>query len=177
MAEQYYYNKRIHNAPIRRRLDRRFVSWVMIAACIGAVIASGFVFSAKCHFEAVALGYLTQQQRTALDEQTERRRQLELERARALAPEELEQRARRVGLRNPEPLVPQAESAANGGRPAAATSNGAAASARRAPKSDPADADTVRVSDPAADPSAPATRPAAQPAATDSTGLRKATQY
>lgn len=107
MTQHYYYSKKISNAPIRRRLDRRFISWVLISVCVGTLIASGFVFSAKCHFEAVALGYQTQQERSQLDLQEERRRQLELERARALAPEELEQRARGVGMRNPE-VVPVA---------------------------------------------------------------------
>ena len=102
MTQSYIYNKRIRNSHIRRRLDRRFVSWVMIGATIGTVIASGFVFSARCHFEAVALGYETQQQRVLIEEHEKERRQLELERARALSPEELEQRARRIGLRSPE---------------------------------------------------------------------------
>ena len=109
MAVQYFYNKRVHNAPIRRRLDRRFVSWVMISACVGSVIAFGFVYSARCHFEAVALGYETQQWRTQLAEQEERRQQLELERVKANAPEEIEQRARRLGLREPEPAMRQRE--------------------------------------------------------------------
>jgi len=102
MTQSYIYNKRIRNSHIRRRLDRRFVSWVMIGATIGTVIASGFVFSARCHFEAVALGYETQQQRVLIEEHEKERRQLELERSRALSPEELEQRARRIGLRSPE---------------------------------------------------------------------------
>jgi hypothetical protein len=105
MADRYYYNKRIQNAPIRRRLDRRFVSWVMLSACIGAVVAAFFVYSARCHFEAVALGYETQQRRTEIDQRQEERRRLELERTRALSPEELESRARRIGLTEPN-LVP-----------------------------------------------------------------------
>lgn len=106
MAERYYYNQRIRNAPIRRRLDRRFISWVMVSACAGAIVTFWFVFSAQCHFEAVALGYETQQRREQIEQQLEARRQLELERTRALSPEELEERARRIGLRNPE-LTPE----------------------------------------------------------------------
>lgn len=102
MTQQYIYNKRIRNAPIRRRLDRRFVSWVMISATIGTFIASGFMFSARCHFEAVALGYETQQKRVLIGEHEKERRQLEMERSKALSPEELEQRARKLGLRAPE---------------------------------------------------------------------------
>jgi hypothetical protein len=102
---EYLYNKRVRNAPIRRRLDRRFVSWVMVSACVGAVVASGFVYSARCHFEAVAIGYETQLRREELAEQEERRRQLELERVKATAPEEIEHRARRMGLRAPEQVV------------------------------------------------------------------------
>lgn len=102
MTQPYIYNKRIRNAPIRRRLDRRFVSWVMISATIGTFVASGFVFSARCHFEAVALGYETQQKRVLIEEHEKERRQLEHERSKALSPEELEQRARKLGLRAPE---------------------------------------------------------------------------
>jgi len=110
MAELYYYNNRVRNAPIRRRLDRRFLSWVMVSACVGTIVAFGFVYSARCHFEAVALGYETQQRREELERSAERRRQLELERARTLAPEDLEHRARRIGLRDPEPPAKNANS-------------------------------------------------------------------
>ncbi len=102
MTQPYIYNKRIRNSPIRRRLDRRFVSWVMICATIGTIVATGFVFSARCHFEAVALGYETQQKRVLIEEHEKERRQLEMERSKALSPEELEQRARKIGLRAPE---------------------------------------------------------------------------
>lgn len=103
MAEQYFYNTRVCNAPIRRRLDRRFLSWVMVSAFVGTVVAFGFVYSARCHFEAVALGYETQQRREELERNAERRRQLEVERSRTLAPNDLEHRARRLGLCDPEP--------------------------------------------------------------------------
>jgi hypothetical protein len=103
MAEPYFYNQRVRNAPIRRRLDRRFLSWVMVSAFVGTVVAFGFVYSARCHFEAIALGYETEQRRTELERYEERRRQLELERERTLSPEELEQRARRLGLCRPIP--------------------------------------------------------------------------
>jgi hypothetical protein len=108
MATRYYYDKRIRNAPIRRRLDRRFVTWVLISACVGAVIASGFVYSARCHFEAVSLGYETQRRRAEIEQHAEQRRQLELERARVLAPDDLTERARRIGLRDPEPTRAEA---------------------------------------------------------------------
>lgn len=120
MTQQYIYNKRIRNSTIRRRLDRRFVSWVLICSTIGIFIASGFVFSARCHFEAVALGYETQQKRVLIEEHEKDRRQLEMERSRALSPEELEQRARKIGLRAPEirPFEPVAStSAAAASRP------------------------------------------------------------
>ena len=108
MAERYFYNQRVRNAPIRRRLDSRFLSWVLVSACIGTVVAFGFVYSARCHFEAVALGYETQQRREELERTAERRRQLELERARTLAPDDIEHRARRIGLRDPEPATKSA---------------------------------------------------------------------
>ena len=102
MAERYYYNQKVRNASIRRKLDRRFISWVMVCACFGAAITTGFVYSARCHFEAVALGYETQKQRMDIEQRMEQRRKLELDRTMALSPEELEQRARRIGMRNPD---------------------------------------------------------------------------
>ena len=102
MAERYYYNQQVRNASIRRKLDRRFISWVMICACFGAAITTGFVYSARCHFEAVALGYETQKQRQEIEQRMEQRRKLELDRTMALSPEELEQRARHIGMRNPD---------------------------------------------------------------------------
>lgn len=112
MAEPYFYTTRIRNAPIRRRLDRRFLSWVMIAACTGTFVACAFVYSARCHFEAVSLGYETQERRGELAKLAERKRQLELERARSLSPDELEHRARRIGLRDAELPSAVAEAAA-----------------------------------------------------------------
>jgi len=110
MAEPYFDTTRIRNAPIRRRLDRRFLSWVMIAACTGTFVACAFVYSARCHFEAVSLGYETQERRDELAKLAERKRQLELERARSLSPDELEHRARRLGMRDAE--LPSAAAAA-----------------------------------------------------------------
>lgn len=122
MAEPYFYNQRVRNAPIRRRLDRRFLTWVMVAACTGAFVACGFVYSARCHFQAVALGYQTQENRELLDKLAERRRQLELERSRSLSPDQLETRARRLGLREPEAPVAAAATTTptTAGKPGAA---------------------------------------------------------
>lgn len=114
MAERYIYNKSIRNAPIRRRLDRRFVSWVMAAAFVGAVLTAGFVYSARCQVEAVSLGYETQQRRAELEKASEERRRLELERERESSPALLEKRARKIGLSLPE--LPAAQAAVAGVR-------------------------------------------------------------
>jgi hypothetical protein len=98
MAERYIYSKKIANAPIRRRLDHRFIRWVLSAAVVGSLVAFSYVYSARCHFEAIALGYETQQKREELERRIEERRKLEIERQRELAPEQLERRARRLGL-------------------------------------------------------------------------------
>ena len=103
MTERYIYNKKIRNAPIRRRLDHRFVSWVMVAALVGSVVASGFVYSARCQVEAMTLGYETQQRRTELEQIAEQQRALELERERECAPAQLEKRALKIGLKTPDP--------------------------------------------------------------------------
>jgi hypothetical protein len=102
MTERYIYSKKVSNAPIRRRMDHRFVRWVMAAALVGSVVAFSYVYSARCHFEAIALGYETQARRAEIDRHTEERRRLEFERQRELAPEQLERRARRLGLSTPQ---------------------------------------------------------------------------
>jgi hypothetical protein len=102
MAERYIYDKKIANAPIRRRLDHRFVRWVLSAAVAGSLVAFSYVYSARCHFEAIALGYETQQKRVELEQRVEEQRKLELARERELAPEQLEQRARRLGMTPPQ---------------------------------------------------------------------------
>jgi hypothetical protein len=98
MSERYMYNKQIRNAPIRRRLDHRFITWVMVAACLGGVLTFGFVYSARCQVEAMALGYETQERRAELERAAEHRRMLELELQRESSPALLEKRARKLGL-------------------------------------------------------------------------------
>jgi hypothetical protein len=51
----------------------------------------------------MSLGYETQQRRTELEQIAEHQRALELERERECAPALLEKRARRIGLKPPEP--------------------------------------------------------------------------
>jgi hypothetical protein len=102
MSERYIYSRQITNAPIRRRLDHRFVRWVMSAAVVGSLVAFSYVYSARCHFEAIALGYETQQKRAELERRVEERQQLELEREREISPGQLERRARRLGLAIPQ---------------------------------------------------------------------------
>ena len=101
MAARYVYNQKVRNAPIRRRLDHRFLTRVMVAACLGSMLTFGYVYSARCHFSVIELGYQTQRRRAELEQHSEQRRVLELERARARAPEQIERRARRLGLRAP----------------------------------------------------------------------------
>jgi len=102
MSERYIYNKSISNAPIRRRMDHRFVRWVMAAAVVGSLVAFSYVYSARCHFEVIALGYETQEKRAEIERHAEERRRLEFERQRELAPEQLEKRARKLGLSTPQ---------------------------------------------------------------------------
>jgi hypothetical protein len=108
MAERYIYSKKIANAPIRRRLDHRFIRWVMSGAVVGSLVAFSYVYSARCHFEAIALGYETQQKREELARHIDERRKLEIERQTELAPEQLERRARRLGLSTPQYSTPTA---------------------------------------------------------------------
>jgi len=58
--------------------------------------------SARQHFEAISVGYQSEELRRQSAQLEERLRQLELEYARASSPVEIEKRAQKLGLERPE---------------------------------------------------------------------------
>jgi hypothetical protein len=101
MTDRFFPEKRIDNSRVARPVGVQVLLWLAAIAIAGALVSSGFVISARQHFEAIGLGYESEGLRKQADELEEKLRKLELERARALSPVELERRARQMGLEHP----------------------------------------------------------------------------
>jgi len=111
MPDRFFPDKRIENAPVARPVSRRVLAWLGIVVVAGALLASGFIISARQHFEAISLGYQSEELRRQSTQLEEKLRQLELEYARAASPVEIEKRAARIGLERPDKKTPDDPSA------------------------------------------------------------------
>jgi len=105
MTSRFYLEKRIANSRVARPVSRRVFAWLATIALGGALISAGFVISGRQHFEAVSIGYQSEELRQQAFQLEERLRQLELEYARVSSPVEVEQRARKIGLLRPESKI------------------------------------------------------------------------
>lgn len=102
MADRFFPDKRIENAPVARPVSRRVLTWLGVVVVAGGLLACGFIVSARQHFEAISLGYQSEELRRQSAQLEEKLRQLELEYARAASPVEIEKRAHKIGLERPE---------------------------------------------------------------------------
>src|ERR1051326_7459436 len=91
------------NAKIRRTRDVSALSRLALLLFCGLVLASGFVFAAKQHFAAVQYGYQNESLRNERKKLLEENQRLALERDRAMAPDNLDPAARRLGLKPARP--------------------------------------------------------------------------
>ncbi|HJQ67577.1 MAG TPA: hypothetical protein VKA70_01290 [Blastocatellia bacterium] len=103
MTDRFFPDKQIQNARVARPVSGRVVAWLVIIAIAGALVSGGFVISAGQHFQAVQLGYQSEELRREATELDEKLRQLELQYARASSPVEIEKRAQKIGLDRPKP--------------------------------------------------------------------------
>ena len=101
MADRFFPDKRIENAPIARPVSRRVLAWLGIVVVAGVLLSSGFIISARQHFAAISLGYQSEELRRQSSQLEEKLRQLELEYSRAASPVEIEKRAEKIGLERP----------------------------------------------------------------------------
>jgi hypothetical protein len=108
MTDRFFPDKQIQNARVARPVSGRVIAWLTIIAIAGALVSGGYVISAGQHFEAVQLGYKSEELRRQASELDEKLRQLELQYARASSPVEIEKRAQKIGL---ERLKPKAKEA------------------------------------------------------------------
>jgi len=102
MTDRFFPVKQIHNDPVARPVSSRVLGWLAALGVAGALLSGGFVLSARQHFEAISVGYQSEDLRRDAMQLEERLRQLELEYARASSPVEIEKRAQKLGLERPD---------------------------------------------------------------------------
>jgi hypothetical protein len=101
MTDRFFPRKQIRNSRVARPVSAHVFAWLAIIAVAGALISSGFVISAGQHFDAVKIGYESEELRRQAAQLEDRKRRLETERARESSPIEIERRATRLGLQRP----------------------------------------------------------------------------
>ncbi len=102
MADRFFPDKHIENAPVARPVSRRVLAWLGIVVVAGGLLSGGFIIGARQHFAAISLGYQSEELRRQSSQLEEKLRQLELEYSRAASPVEIEKRAQKIGLERPD---------------------------------------------------------------------------
>ena len=113
MADRFFPEKQISNVPVARPVSSRVMGWLAAIGVAGALLSCGFIISARQHFEAISVGYQSEELRRQSERLEERLRQLELEYARASSPVEIERRAQKLGLGRPHNKTPDKPASAN----------------------------------------------------------------
>jgi hypothetical protein len=116
MTDRFFPDKHITNVPVARPVNSRVMSWIAAIVIAGALLAGGFVMSARQHFAAVSVGYQSEELRRESAQLEERLRQLELEYARASSPLEIERRAEKLGLERPDKKTDKTEKGTSPGK-------------------------------------------------------------
>ena len=98
MTYRYHHNKGIRNATVHRPVNPRVFKWLTVIAVAGALLSCAFVMAARQHFQAISIGYQTEDLRKQSSQLDEKIRQLELDYSRAASPFEIEKRAAELGL-------------------------------------------------------------------------------
>lgn len=102
MTDRFFPEKQISNVSVARPVSSRVMGWLAAIGVAGALLSCGFVISARQHFEAISVGYQSEELRRQSSQLEERLRQLELEYARASSAVEIERRAQKLGLERPD---------------------------------------------------------------------------
>ena len=114
MTNRFYPDKQIRNTQVARPVSSRVFVWLTVIALAGALLSCGFVISARQHFQAISVGYQNEELRRQAAQLEEKRRQLELEYARLSSPVEIEKRAQKIGLAQPQNQPSNIRRPANG---------------------------------------------------------------
>ena len=112
MTDRFFPEKRISNVPVARPVSSRVMGWLAAIGVAGALLSCGFVISARQHFEAISIGYQSEELRRQSAQLEEKLRQLELDYARASSPVEIERRAQKLGLERPDKKTAEQPAAA-----------------------------------------------------------------
>src|SRR6185369_1393078 len=112
MTDRFFPAKQIHQEPVARPVSGRVLGWLAAIGVAGALLSGGFVISARQHFEAISIGYQSEEMRRQSAQLEERLRQLELEYSRVSSPVEIERRAQKLGLERPDKKTTGASDAA-----------------------------------------------------------------
>jgi hypothetical protein len=118
MTDRFFPEKQISNVPVARPVSPRVMGWLAAIGVAGALLSCGFVISARQHFEAISVGYQSEELRRQSTQLEEKLRQLELEYARAASPVEIERRAQKLGLERPNKKTSDKPADANANRKA-----------------------------------------------------------
>jgi len=113
MTDRFFPEKQISNVPVARPVSSRVMGWLAAIGVAGALLSGGFVMSARQHFEAISVGYQSEELRRQSSQLEERLRQLELDYARATSPVEIERRAQKLGLERPDKKTAEQPANAN----------------------------------------------------------------
>src|SRR5258708_40119506 len=116
MIDSFFPEKQICNVPVPRPVSSRVMGWLAAIGIAGGLLLCGFVISARQHFEAISVGYQSEDLRRQSTQLEERLRQLELEYARAASPVEIERRAHKLGLERPNKKTSDKSADANANR-------------------------------------------------------------
>lgn len=113
MTDRFFPEKKISNVAVARPVSSRVMGWLAAIGVAGALLSCGFIISARQHFEAISVGYQSEELRRQSNRLEERLRQLELEYARASSPVEIERRAQKLGLGRPHKKTADKPASAN----------------------------------------------------------------
>jgi hypothetical protein len=102
MTDRFFPEKQISNEPVIRPVSSRVIGWLAAIGVGGALLSCGFVISARQHFQAISIGYQSEELRRQSAQLEEKLRQLELDYARTSSPGEIEKRALKLGLERPD---------------------------------------------------------------------------
>jgi hypothetical protein len=115
MTDRFFPEKKISNVPVARPVSSRVMGWLAAIGVAGALLSCGFVISARQHFEAISVGYQSEELRRQSAQLEERLRQLELDYARVSSPFEIERRAHKLGLERSDKKAPDSQANTKGG--------------------------------------------------------------
>ena len=101
MTNRFIPNNQIHNSRIHRPISMRVFVWFIVFCILGVLLSCGFLYSARQHFEAISVGYQSEDLRKQETQLNEKLRRLELDRARVTSAIEMEKRALKLGLVRP----------------------------------------------------------------------------